>query len=206
MSVTPPASPPPVIARRILITGVPQHGKTVLAEHLVDDLLRADPQARALIWDGVREVQYRGVVCETLDEWRQAPRARRFVFRGGVPVPAVATLALELTRLRPGAPPPARIVLVVDEMARRDVVIASHWAHQSLLDCTTKARLVSFIGTMQAPRHAPTDLRSVFTDLYSFRLDDQADLDALANRGMPERYLPWVRRLKPHRFVHYHRW
>lgn len=193
-----------VIARRVLIVGLPQHGKTFLAEQLVDGLLLQHPGSRALIWDGVREVQYRGQVCETLDDWRQYPRARRLVFRAGVDPVAVATLALELARA--GAARRVRVVLVQDELALRSVVHGPNWAHQVFRDATGKARGVDFVCTGQQPRHAPVELRGVLTDLYSFRLDDQLDLDALCDRGMPQHYLERVRRLTPYHFVHYRRW
>jgi hypothetical protein len=195
-------SPPGVIARRVLCVGLPQHGKTVLCERLVNDRLREFPTARALVWDVVREQQYHGQACHSLSDFAATQRQRRHVFRGEVKAVEVAQLALDLTAKDPSR----RVLLVIDEMALKQVVNNGHWASEALRLCSSTARGVDLYCTTQLPKYAPTDLRGTMTDCYAFRLDDQDQLDRLVELGMPARYQERVRRLRPWCFVHYRRW
>ena len=191
-----------VIARRTIIVGLPQHGKTVLCERLVTERLREFPTARALIWDVVREQQYQGYPCHSIRDFHETPRQRRHVFRGEVKASEVAQLALDLTAKDPGR----RVILVIDEMALNQVVNNGRWAHESLRLCSSTARGVDLYCTTQLPKYAPTDLRGTMTDAYAFRLDDQDQLDRLTELGVPAAYQSRVRCLKPWCFVHYRRW
>jgi hypothetical protein len=191
-----------IIARRAIIVGLPQHGKTVLCEQLVNARLAEFPTARALIWDVVREQQYQGQPCHSLSDFHATPRQRKHVFRGEVPVRDVAQLALDLT----AKDPTRRVVLVVDEMALSQVVANGKWANEPLRLCSSTARGVDLYCTTQLPKYSPTDLRGTMTDAYAFRLDDADQLDRLIELGVPQSYRERVQTLRPFCFVHYRRW